>query len=111
MRPPASASLAAGAIVVALAGCGGGGDGGSGGDTGRELFAARCGGCHTLKSAGTSGRIGPSFDELKVTKAIVLATVRRPPAPMPPNLVTGADADQVAAFLASESGKDAVTPK
>ena len=30
---------------------------------------------------------------------------------MPPNLVTGADADKVAAFLAAESGKDAVTPK
>ena len=80
MRLPVSACLAAGAIVVALAGCGGSGDGGGGGDTGRELFAARCGGCHTLKSAGTSGRIGPSFDELKVTKAIVLATVREPPA-------------------------------
>ena len=51
---------------------GGGGDDGGGGDTGRELFAGALRWCHTLKVAGTSGRIGPSFVELQVTKAIVL---------------------------------------
>lgn len=111
MRPLPLSLLAVLVLVPALAGCGAGDDGGGGGSTGRELFAARCGSCHTLQAAGTTGRIGPSFDELKVTEPIVLRTVKDPPTPMPPNLVTGADAEKVAAFLASESGKDAVTPK
>ncbi len=112
MRVALLTPLAAGALVLALAGCGGGAaDSGGGADTGRELFAARCGSCHTLDAAGTTGRIGPSFDELKVTKAIVLATLKNPPAPMPPGLATGADADRIATFLAAESGKKAVTPK
>lgn len=110
MRPLALSLLAALPLVPALAACGGS-DGGGGGDTGRELFAARCGSCHTLKSAGTTGRIGPNFDEVKLTRPIVLRTVKDPPSPMPPNLVTGADADAVAAFLAAQSGKEAVTPK
>lgn len=90
----------AGALCLAGAGCGSS----SGGDTGRELFAARCGGCHTLKSAGTSGQIGPSFDELKVTKPIVLAAIKAGPGPMPSDLITGADAEKVATFLQSASG-------
>ncbi len=31
-------------------------------DRGRALFAERCGGCHRLSDAGTSGRIGPDLD-------------------------------------------------
>ena len=99
MKARAAAALAA-ALGLAAGGCGSS----SGGDTGRELFAARCGSCHTLKSAGTSGQIGPSFDELKVTRPIVLAAIKVGPGPMPSNLVTGADAQQVATFLQDESG-------
>jgi mono/diheme cytochrome c family protein len=95
----AAAALAA-VLGLAAAGCGSS----SSGATGRELFAARCGSCHTLKSAGTSGQIGPSFDELKVTRPIVLAAIKEGPGPMPSNLVTGTDAQKVATFLQAASG-------
>lgn len=103
-RGAALALAVAVAVCLAAAGCG---RSSSGGNTGRELFAARCGSCHTLKSAGTQGQLGPSFDELQVTKPIVLAAVQQGPGAMPSGLVTGADADKVAAFLQSASGTGA----
>lgn len=39
---------------------------------GRELFIQNCAGCHTLKDAGTTGKVGPNLDESKPTKARVL---------------------------------------
>jgi mono/diheme cytochrome c family protein len=94
------------AFALVVAGCGSS-DSGGGSDAGRELFAARCGGCHTLKSAGTSGEIGPSFDDLRLTKPVVLAAIKSGPGVMPSELVTGADADKIADFLASASGGEA----
>jgi len=41
--------------------------GGEGGDAaaGKAVFAsAGCGGCHTLKAAGSSGNVGPNLDQL-----------------------------------------------
>jgi cytochrome c6 len=102
LRAVRTAALCICLLALAVAGCGSS----SGGDTGRELFAARCGSCHTLESAGTDGRIGPSFDELKVTKPIVLAAIKEGPSSMPSGLVTGADAQKVADFLVSASGTD-----
>ena len=102
MARAAAAALAA-ALGLAAGGCGSS----SGGDTGRELFAARCGSCHTLKSAGTSGQIGPSFDEFKVTRPIVLAAIKEGPGAMPSDLIQGADAQKVATFLQSASGTGA----
>ncbi len=40
--------------------------------TGRELFIQNCSGCHTLKEAGTTGKVGPNLDQKKPTKARVL---------------------------------------
>jgi mono/diheme cytochrome c family protein len=99
MKTRAATALAA-ALCLAAAGCGSSGGGG----TGRELFAARCGSCHTLKSAGTSGKIGPSFDEFKVTRPGVLAAIKEGPGTMPSGLVKGAEAQKVATFLQSTSG-------
>src|SRR3954468_4211703 len=42
---------------------------------GRELFGMRCGNCHTLKAANTSGAIGPNLDELRPPKALVLNAI------------------------------------
>ena len=99
------------AVTAVLAGCGGD-DGGGGGDEASSLFAARCGSCHTLEAAGTSGKIGPNFDEVRLHKQFVLDTIKDPPpGPMPANLLSGADAQRVAEFLQRESGKEAVTPK
>jgi mono/diheme cytochrome c family protein len=57
------ASVAAVASVV-LAGCGAAGYSTSGNrEAGKQLFVARCGGCHTLADAGTAGTIGPNLDD------------------------------------------------
>lgn len=38
-------------------------------------LASNCGGCHTLKAAGSTGTVGPDFDYLKPTQEDVAATV------------------------------------
>ena len=98
--------LAAPALTVALA-LGAAGCGSSTEGTGRELFAARCGSCHTLKEAGTSGRIGPNFDQVRLTRPVILSTIKHGAPPMPANLVTGRDAQRIADFLVSASGSAA----
>jgi cbb3-type cytochrome c oxidase subunit III len=56
--------VCAGALVIALSGCGTGGytsEGSQG--TGKQLFVQACGGCHTLADAGTNGKVGPNLDD------------------------------------------------
>ena len=70
---------------------------------GRELFVDNCGTCHTLDAAGTQGSIGPNLDEAQVDEAEVLEVIAnggRGSGNMPANLVTGADAEAVAKFVA-----------
>jgi mono/diheme cytochrome c family protein len=87
---------------------------------GADLFAARCGGCHTFSQAGTEGgafkikdreRVdGPSFDARKETVPQALYAIRNggfSGAIMPENIVTGRDAQAVAEFLAKYSGRKA----
>ena len=38
---------------------------------GEEIFTSTCGGCHTLKAAGTTGEVGPDLDELEPDLATV----------------------------------------
>jgi mono/diheme cytochrome c family protein len=125
-----AAGLAAGLIAVALAaGCGD--DNGS--DTvaqetategaplspdqeqplsaaeeqGRDLFIENCGSCHTLEAAGTVGQIGPNLGDIGVTEADVLRAIMiggRGSGNMPKNLVTGKDAQDVAAFVGANAG-------
>ena len=33
--------------------------------SGKDIFTANCGSCHTLKDAGTTGNVGPNLDQLK----------------------------------------------
>ena len=57
-------TVCAGALALALSGCGTGGytsEGSQG--AGKELFQQRCGGCHALADAGTNGNIGPDLDD------------------------------------------------
>lgn len=65
MRPVVYVAVAcAGALVVALAGCGTGGYVSSGSQgSGKKLFIQACGGCHTLADAGTNGTVGPNLDD------------------------------------------------
>jgi mono/diheme cytochrome c family protein len=51
---------------------------------GKQVFAsAGCGGCHTLKAAGSSGNVGPDLDQLKPDAARVVHQVEVGGGPMP----------------------------
>jgi cbb3-type cytochrome c oxidase subunit III len=109
--------LAAGAAVLVLAGCGTGGMAHTQGDqqNGGKLFSAKCGGCHQLAAAGSSGTIGPNLDaafgsdklqhfEQDTMLNLVLDQIRDPSPPMPAGLVKGQDAVDVAAYVAANAG-------
>jgi cytochrome c6 len=82
--------------------------GGSGADlaAGKTSFVATCGGCHTLKDAGTSGNVGPDLDSLAPLTAERVATqIKNGGGPMPPGLLSGQAAANAAAYVASVAGK------
>jgi cbb3-type cytochrome c oxidase subunit III len=105
-------------VLAALlaAGCGTGGIVKSGDQTkGKQLFQAKCGGCHTLDAAGTHGTTGPNLDEAfasdrkqgfeQVTiQQVVRQQISLASGKMPADLVKGADADSVSAFVAASAG-------
>jgi mono/diheme cytochrome c family protein len=81
---------------------------------GRELFVQHCGSCHTFDAAGTVGQIGPQLDDIAIDEADILHAIRTGGGPhshgaggktgnMPRNLVTGKDAQDVAAFVAANA--------
>jgi mono/diheme cytochrome c family protein len=82
---------------------------------GRELFVQNCGSCHTLDAAGTVGNVGPNLGDIAINEQDILAAIRRgggthskgqgtgPSGTMPRNLVTGKDAQDVAAFVAANA--------
>ena len=66
--------------------------GSSGADlaAGKTAFTATCGGCHTLKDAGTNGKVGPDLDSLApLTVERVAQQIMNGGGPMPPGLLTG----------------------
>jgi cytochrome c2 len=90
---------------------------------GKQLFVAKCGACHTLADAGTTGTIGPNLDnafaydrQQGFSESTIRQVVRdqihlASPAAgntkfpvMPQNLYTGANADAVAAYVSSVAG-------
>jgi mono/diheme cytochrome c family protein len=82
--------------------------GGSGGDVaaGKTAFSATCGGCHTLKDAGTKGAVGPDLDSIApLTADVVAKQIEHGGGAMPPKLLEGEDATNVAAYVASVAGK------
>jgi cytochrome c2 len=128
LRPSGAATAAAilGAVLAA-AGCGTGGvqrDSNTAG--GKELFVSKCGSCHTLADAATSGKVGPDLDaafgpsraqgfEESTIRQVVRDQIHYPsPAEgspgfpvMPADLVTGTDAEAVSAYVASVAGTGA----
>ncbi len=119
-RPAAVLALA---TALLAAGCGTGGIA-KGGDPskGKQLFQAKCGGCHTLADAGTHGQTGPNLDEAfgpdrkqgfkQVTiEQVVRDQIELAVPPMPQNLVTGSDADAVAAYVAQVAGTGVTATK
>jgi mono/diheme cytochrome c family protein len=74
---------------------------------GRDLFIENCGSCHTFDAAGTVGQIGPNLGDISVNEEDVLRAIRiggRGSGNMPPNLVSGQDAQDVAAFVSGNAG-------
>lgn len=111
MRPPAAPALALAAVLLA-SGCGTGGIS-KGGDVsaGKALFIQNCASCHVLADAGATGTIGPNLDNAfggdrrqgykeTTIQQVVRDQIELAVAPMPANLVRGADADSVAAYVA-----------
>jgi mono/diheme cytochrome c family protein len=76
---------------------------------GKELFIANCKSCHTLEAVQAHGVTGPNLDELGgIDRARVLQAIKRGgngSGRMPPELITGADAKAVAAYVASVAGR------
>ena len=117
-RPPCTALIVAiAALAVVAAGCGG--NGREVDSRGAELFAERCGGCHTLEAAGTQGSnpqerlAGPNLNARREVKDQVLYAIRNggfSGAIMPQNIVVGEDAEAVAEFVAEYAGTDATAP-
>jgi mono/diheme cytochrome c family protein len=82
---------------------------------GRDLFVQHCGSCHTFDAAGTVGQIGPNLDDIAINEGDVLYAIKNgggrhakgqetgPSGNMPRNLVTGKDAQDVAAFVAASA--------
>lgn len=89
-------------------------------DRGRQLFIAKCGTCHVMTQAASTGVAGPDLDGAFVAareagmdddtiKGIVRAQVQRGSSNqnnvmMPANLATGNDLEDIAAYVAKYAG-------
>ena len=82
---------------------------------GKQLFTANCGSCHKLADAGTTGTIGPDLDSAYASdriigmkdssfEALVRQQIDLADPPMPRHLLKGAEADDVAAYVAKVAG-------
>jgi mono/diheme cytochrome c family protein len=82
---------------------------------GKTQFQQKCGACHTLEDAGSRGVLGPNLDDAYLGprlqgfedssfQAMVRRQIVEAEPPMPRNLVTGDDARDVAAYVASVAG-------
>ena len=96
---------------------------------GKTQFVAKCGACHTLARANATGVVGPNLDEAfqravqdgfkrSTFRGIVHRQIENPArlrqvdpitgkegAAMPANLVTGTDAEDVAAYVAQAAAR------
>jgi plastocyanin len=122
------AFVAAAALLVGASGCELKDDGDNV-VAGKKNFVAKCGSCHTLKRAGTTGVTGPNLDQAfqqarasgfgeSTFEGIVYGQILhpnkysqidpetgKPTASMPGKLFTGEDAQDVAAYVASAVSK------
>lgn len=77
------------------------------GTDGKQIFITKCGGCHTLKDAGTTGTQGPNLDLLKPPLARVKSQVIKGGGIMPAfkGVLTDAQINAVARYVADHAGK------
>ena len=118
-----TAALAAGALLLAVSGCGR--PAAANLVDGKTLFVGKgtCGSCHTLAHANAHGTVGPDLDAAfanarhsglgdSAIEGVVLNQIESPRkgSAMPANLVTGQKARDVAAYVAAVAavpGQDA----
>jgi plastocyanin len=133
LRRGAGIALAAGATTL-LAACTNSNSSNPDLISGKKLFASKCGSCHVLERAGTKGTVGPNLDaafrgplrdgmKRSGIRGLIHDQILYPPnfkldkggnrpdgsTPMPAKIVTGDDADNIAAYVASvvsKPGKD-----
>ena len=103
-------------------------------DRGRNLFVTNCGTCHTLAQAGTTAQVGPNLDaafararadgmDNDTIEGVVQKQIAHPRIPnvpegtaeytatyMPPDLVEGQDAEDVATYVGSVAGVPGAKP-
>jgi mono/diheme cytochrome c family protein len=78
-------------------------------EDGKILFIQTCKSCHTLAAVGAKGVTGPNLDELggldydRVRHAIKIGGTGD--GRMPPDLLDGEDAEQVARYVAKVAGQ------
>lgn len=112
------------ALSIAVSGCGNNSEPDLA--NGKTQFIAKCGSCHTLARANSAGTIGPNLDDAfrqarrdgmgNTIEGVVLEQIKWPSQKlspsslvMPKDLVTGLDAQDVAAYVsyaAANPGKD-----
>lgn len=93
--------------------------------SGQTLFEVNCGSCHTLYAAGTDGNIGPDLDlllapqgepatkksDIEATEGRVMNAIENgvdstsTPNRMPPGILDGQQAKEVAHFVARTAGE------
>lgn len=70
----------------------------------KALFTEKCGSCHVLKAAATTGTAGPNLDQLKRPAPKVEKQIVDGGATMPAGLLQGKEAKEVAEFIAKSTG-------
>jgi mono/diheme cytochrome c family protein len=123
IMPRAALCAATVAVVTALSACGGVKDPQADVVAGKQLFVSKCGSCHTLSRAGTKGTTGPDLDQAfqqsisegfgtTAVRGVIYKQILYPNRlpnssgiKMPAKLVSGQDAHDVAAYVASVSAK------
>ena len=75
--------------------------------SGKDIFLANCGSCHTLADAGTNGKVGPNLDQLKPPLSRVQRQVTNGGTVMPAfkGKLTAAQITAVSKYVASVAGK------
>jgi cytochrome c2 len=126
-RKPILAVLGALATVAIATGCDAQEDADL--DNGRALFTDKCGTCHALDEAATTADVGPDLDaafanarasgmDEDTIEAVVQSQIANPREAdpeatnvyMPADLVTGQDAEDVAAYIADVAGVPGIEP-
>jgi mono/diheme cytochrome c family protein len=97
-------------------------------ERGRTLFIQKCGECHAMAEAGTSGNLGPDMDhafaaaravgnDSDTIEGVVTAQVEypresngNPRVSMPADIVTGQDLEDVAAYVGKWAGVPGAAP-